>query len=91
MHAVIVVGGGIAALRACLAIGLAWGGMSGLVNGAAIFTLLWLLGAAFSMWRGVHGAGDAVAEDLPNLPRHLRRAVGGGRGVVMDAGSRACR
>ena len=66
MHTVFVVGGGFALLVACLLLGHAFGsGMPGLVSGAKVFIPLWLLGAAFNMWMGVHGAGYSWAEEFP--------------------------
>jgi len=67
MHTVIVIGGGLAALLACLLLGHAWGNMPGLVRGAQVFIPLWLLGAAMNMWVGVHVNGYSVAEELPIL------------------------
>jgi hypothetical protein len=66
MHTVIVVGGGLALLLACLLLGHAFGGgMPGLVTGAKLFVPLWLIGAGINMWIGVSQAGYSVAEELP--------------------------
>jgi hypothetical protein len=56
MHTVIVLGGGFSLMVACLLLGHAWGGMSGLVTGAQLFIPLWLVGAFVNMWAGTtHG------------------------------------
>lgn len=57
MHTLIVIGGGMAALVACLLLGHAWGGgLSGAAAGARLFVPLWLVGAFANMWIGTtHG------------------------------------
>ncbi|MCB1625843.1 MAG: hypothetical protein KDI32_14705 [Pseudomonadales bacterium] len=56
MHTVIVVGGGLALLLACVLLGHAWGSMPGVVVGAKAFIPIWLLGAFVNMWVGTtHG------------------------------------
>ena len=65
MHTIIVVGGGLALLLACLLLGHAFGGgMPGVVTGAKLFIPLWLVLAAVNMWIGVSQAGYSVAEEL---------------------------
>ena len=66
MHTVIVLGGGIFLLLACLFLGHAFGGgMPGAALGAKVFIPLWLVAASVNLWLGVHNAGYTVAEELP--------------------------
>ena len=66
MHTVIVVGGGLALLLACLLLGHAFGGgNAGLATGAKVFIPLWLIGAGINMWIGVSQAGYSVADEAP--------------------------
>lgn len=65
MHTVIVIGGGLALLVACLLLGHAWGnGMPGVAPGAKVFIALWLVGAFINMWIGTTH-GYTWAEELP--------------------------
>lgn len=65
MHTVFVVGGGFAALLAVSLLGHAWGGgRPGLVLGAKLFIVLWLIGAFFNMWLGTRH-GYSWAEEFP--------------------------
>lgn len=66
MHTVIVVGGGVALLVACLLLGHAFGGgMPGMVTGAKLFIPSWLIGAGLNMWIGVNRAGYSWTEEFP--------------------------
>lgn len=66
MHTVIVIGGGLALLIACLLLGHAWGhGMAGAVVGAKAFIGLWLVCAFVNMAVGVMGAGYSWGEEFP--------------------------
>jgi hypothetical protein len=66
VHTVIVLGGGISLLVACLLLGHAFGGgMAGLVTGAKVFIPLWLILAGVNMWIGVSHAGYSVADEAP--------------------------
>ena len=65
MHTLIVLGGGLAVLAACLLLGHAWGnGMPGVLAGAKVFIPLWLLGAFANMWVGTHH-GYSWSEEFP--------------------------
>ncbi len=65
MHTVIVLGGGFAALLACLLLGHAWGnGLPGVLAGAKVFIPLWLAGAFINMWIGVQH-GYSWSEEFP--------------------------
>jgi hypothetical protein len=66
VHTVIVVGGGMSLLLACLLLGHALGGgMPGALTGAKVFIPLWLVGAAVNLWLGVSQAGYSAAEEFP--------------------------
>ena len=66
MHTVIVAGGGVALLAACLLLGHAFGGgIAGMVTGAKVFIPLWLIGAGINMWIGVSHAGYSIADEAP--------------------------
>lgn len=65
MHTVIVIGGGLALMAACLLLGHAWGGMAGLVMGARLFIPVWLVAAFVNMWVGVSTAGYSWGEEFP--------------------------
>ena len=64
MHTVIVLGGGVALLLACVLLGHAWGSLPGLVIGAKVFIALWLVGAFVNMWVGTTH-GYSWAEEFP--------------------------
>ncbi len=65
MHTLIVVGGGLALLMACLLLGHAWGnGIAGLLNGIKLYIPLWIVCSGLNMWIGVQH-GYSWSEELP--------------------------
>ena len=64
MHTMIVVGGGLALLLACVLLGHAWGATPGVVTGAKAFVPLWLLAAFINMWVGTTH-GYSWSEEFP--------------------------
>jgi hypothetical protein len=58
---------GLVLLAICLLIGNSLGGAPGMARAALVFLPLWLLGAAFNLYLGVHSAGYRVGEELPVL------------------------
>ena len=65
MHTVIVLGGGVTLLIACLLLGHAWGnGLSGLIMGIKTFIPIWIFCSILNMWIGTQH-GYSWTEEFP--------------------------
>jgi hypothetical protein len=67
MHTMLVIGGGLLMLAACVAVGYMSNGRGGARQAALVFLPVWLLGAGINMYVGVSRAGYTVAQELPIL------------------------
>ena len=67
MHTILVIGGGLLLLGACLAVGSWSGGRAGARGAAMVFVPLWLVAASINMYVGVTRAGYTVTQELPML------------------------